>query len=43
MLLLLGYAPQSVGKAVITLAVCAVLFVIMNLIIFRRSIFKKKK
>ena len=43
MLLLLGYAPQSVSKSIITLIVLTVLFIIMNIILFRRNIFKKKK
>jgi ESS family glutamate:Na+ symporter len=43
MLLLMSYAPQSPGKALITLAVMAFLFVIMNFIVFRKSIFRKKK
>lgn len=40
--LLLGVAPQSVGKSILTLAVCLGLFALMNLIIFRKFIFKKK-
>lgn len=40
--LLLGVAPQSVGKCLLTLGICAVLFVVMNLILFRKFIFKKK-
>ncbi len=43
MLLLLSFAPQSLGRAWITLAVLVVLFAGMNLIAFRKSIFKKKK
>lgn len=43
MLLMLSYAPQSVGKSLITAVVMIVLFVIMNLIALRRDIFKKKK
>jgi ESS family glutamate:Na+ symporter len=42
MLLLLSFAPQSVGKVWITLAVLAVLFVIMIFIVFRKVIFQKK-
>ena len=42
MFLLLGVAPQSVGKCLITLGACAVLFLIMNIILFRKGIFKKK-
>ena len=42
MFLLLGVAPQSLGKCILTLVICIVLFAVMNLIIFRKSIFKKK-
>ena len=42
MFLLLGVAPQSIGKCLLTLGLCFVLFVAMNLIIFRKDIFKKK-
>ena len=42
MFLLLGVAPQSIGKCILTLSLCFVLFVAMNLIIFRKDIFKKK-
>ena len=42
MFLLLGVAPQSIGKCLLTLGLCIVLFVAMNLIIFRKDIFKKK-
>jgi len=40
--LLLGVAPQSMGKCLLTLGVCSVLLVIMNLILLRKFIFKKK-
>lgn len=40
--LLLGVAPQSMGKCILTLGICAVLLVLMNLILLRKYIFKKK-
>ena len=40
--LLVGVAPQSVGKSWMVLGVCAALFVIFNVILFRRSIFRRK-
>jgi ESS family glutamate:Na+ symporter len=43
MLLMLSFAPQSVSNSMITAGMLSVLFVIMNLICFRRSIFKKSK
>ena len=43
MFLMMGLAPQSVGKAVITLLACAGLFVVFNILLFRRAIFKKKQ
>ncbi|MGI6710547.1 MAG: hypothetical protein ACOX4W_03785 [Bacilli bacterium] len=43
MMLLLGYAPQNDTATVITLFILIVLFIAMNLILFRRSIFKKNK
>jgi len=42
MLLLLGISPQSTLLTIVTLIALAVLFVIMNLILFRSYIFKKK-
>ena len=42
MFLLVGVAPQSVGKSWMVLDVCAALFVIFNVILFRRSIFRRK-
>ncbi|MBR5381497.1 MAG: hypothetical protein IK136_02635 [Oscillospiraceae bacterium] len=42
MLLLLGVAPRNVGWSLITIGVLVVLFAVMCLILFRRSIFKKK-
>ena len=35
-------APLSVGKSWMVLGVCAALFVIFNVILFRRSIFRRK-
>ena len=42
MFLLLGVAPQSIGKCALTLGVCIVLFIAMNIILYRKRIFKKK-
>ena len=43
MFLLLGVAPQSVGKSLLTLGICVVLLIAMNIILLRKQIFKKKK
>ena len=43
MLLLLGVAPQSMGKCIMVLGVVAVLFAAMTVILFRNSIFRKKQ
>ena len=43
MFLLLGVAPQSIGKCFLTLGICALLFVIMNVILMRKALFKNKK
>ena len=43
MLLLLGISPQGTLLTIVTLVALAVLFVMMNLILFRSYIFKKKK
>ena len=43
MFLLIGVAPQSTGKAWMVLGICAGLFVVFNLILLRRSLFRKKK
>ena len=42
MFLLVGLAPQSPGKSLLTLGVCAGLFVVFNLFLLRRNIFRKK-
>ena len=42
MFLLLGVAPQSIGKSLMTLGICAILFVVLNILLLRKSIFKKK-
>ena len=42
MFLLVGVAPQSLGKSFLTLGVCVVLFVILNIALLRKMIFKKK-
>ena len=43
MFLLLGVAPQSMGKCILTLGICIGLLVVMNLILLRKDIFKKKR
>lgn len=43
MLLVLGISPQSTLLTIITLVILTTLFVIMNVILFRNFIFKKKK
>lgn len=40
--LLLGVAPQSIGKCLLTLGLVVILFVVMNVILLRKQIFKKK-
>lgn len=42
MMLLATYAPQSDTATYITLAICAAYFVVLNIILFRNKIFKKK-
>lgn len=42
MFLLVGLAPQSPGKSLMTLGVCAGLFLIFNVLLLRRNIFPKK-
>jgi ESS family glutamate:Na+ symporter len=42
MLLLLSYAPQSVGKSLATLIVLAILFAVMNAILFRKALFRRR-
>ena len=42
MFLLLGVAPQSLGQCMMTLGICAALFVTMNLILFRKRFVRKK-
>lgn len=41
--LLLGVAPQSIGKCILTLGLVIVLFAVMNVILLRKEIFGKKK
>lgn len=41
-MLLMGYIPKSPTAAVIGMVICAVLFAVYNVILFRRFIFKKK-
>ena len=43
MLLLLGVVPQSVSKALMVLGIYTGLFIVFNLLLLRRSIFKKKE
>ena len=40
--LLLGVAPQSMEKCILTLILCVLLFALMNVILFRKGLFKKK-
>ena len=40
--LLVGVAPQSVGKSILTLVVCATLFIVYNIVLLRKRIFKRK-
>ena len=42
MFLLLGVAPQGIGKTFLTLAICVALLAAMNIILLRKYIFKKK-
>ena len=42
MLLMMGMAAQSVGSAFVALGVNVVLFIAFNVLLFRKSIFKKK-
>ena len=42
-LLLMGFAPQSLGNTLIKLGIVVVMFVILQLFIFRKKIFKRKK
>lgn len=41
-MLLMGVAPQSPAKAVLTMVIALALFVAFNILLLRRSIFKKK-
>lgn len=41
MFLLVGVAPQSLGKCLLTLGVCALLFVVFNVLLLRRYIFRR--
>ncbi|MBP5165800.1 MAG: hypothetical protein ILP09_00900 [Oscillospiraceae bacterium] len=43
MLLLLSVAPQSTVKAFVTLGILVILFAVMQMIVFRKGIFKKRK
>ena len=43
MLLLLGFAPISLGNTWLTLGALVVLFIIINLILFRRQIFGRRR
>ncbi len=42
-LLLVSYAPQGFNQALITLGILIVVFIIFNLFMFRKKIFRKKK
>lgn len=41
MFLLLGVAPQSVGKSLMTFGLCLVLFLLLNVFLLRKSIFRR--
>ena len=43
MFLLIGVAPQGTGKAWMVLGICAALFAVFNVILLRKTLFKKKK
>ena len=43
MFLLVGVAPQGIGKAWMVMGVCAGLFAVFNVILLRKTLFKKKK
>ncbi len=43
MMLLLPIAPQGVGKGWVTFGIVVVLFLVMQLILFRRQIFRRKR
>ena len=43
MFLMVGLAPQSPGRTWMVLGICAALFVVFNIILLRKSLFKKKK
>ena len=43
MMLLMSIAPQSLGKSFITLGILAALFAVMNVISFRKKLFKGKQ
>ena len=43
MFLMIGIAPQSPGKSWMVLGICAALFVVFNILLLRKSIFKKKQ
>ena len=43
MFLLIGVAPQGTGKAWMVLGICAGLFAAFNVILLRKTLFKKKK
>ena len=40
--LLVGVCPQGVGKTIMCLCVFAALFVVLNVVLLRKQIFKKK-
>ena len=42
-LLLMGFAPQSLGNTLITLGIVAGMFIVLQLFLFRKKIFKHKK
>ena len=43
MFLMVGIAPQDPGRAWVVLLLCAALFVVFNIILLRKSLFRKDK
>ncbi|MBP5239470.1 MAG: hypothetical protein J6Z15_02635, partial [Oscillospiraceae bacterium] len=43
LLLLMGVAPQSPGMAWMTFGIMVVMFAVLNVVAFRKQVFRKKK
>lgn len=43
LMLFAGYAPRGMTESLITLGICILFFIVMNIILFRKSIFGRKK